>query len=197
MKADDKIVSAGSCTTSCLAPMAYWLNKNFGIKVGTMTTVHAYTGSQAVLDQPRGKKFRNNRAAAVNTIPHSSGAAKAIGLVIPELNGKLSGHAQRVAVPDGSLTELVTIMNKKVSVDDVNNAMKEAAKDNPAFGYTDDPIVSTDIIGSTFGSVFDPSQTEIMEGEDGTQLVKTVAWYDNENGFTCNMIRTLLHFANL
>ena len=113
------------------------------------------------------------------------------------MNGKLSGHAQRVAVPDGSLTELVTIMNKKVSVDDVNNAMKEAAKDNPAFGYTDDPIVSTDIIGSTFGSVFDPSQTEIMEGEDGTQLVKTVAWYDNENGFTCNMIRTLLHFANL
>ena len=197
LKPEDKIVSAGSCTTSCLAPMAYWLNKNFGIKVGTMTTVHAYTGSQAVLDQPRSKKFRNNRAAAVNTIPHSSGAAKAIGLVIPELNGKLSGHAQRVAVPTGSLTELVAILNKKVSVDEVNSAMKKAAENNPAYGYTEDPIVSSDIIGSTFGSVFDPSQTEIMEGEDGTQLVKTVAWYDNENGFTCNMIRTLLHFAEL
>ena len=113
------------------------------------------------------------------------------------MNGKLSGHAQRVAVPTGSLTELVAILNKKVSVDEVNSAMKKAAENNPAYGYTEDPIVSSDIIGSTFGSVFDPSQTEIMEGEDGTQLVKTVAWYDNENGFTCNMIRTLLHFAEL
>ena len=141
--------------------------------------------------------MRNNRTASVNTIPHSSGAAKAIGLVIPELNGKLSGHAQRVGVVDGSLTELVSILDKKVTVDQINDAMKKATAGNDAFGYTEDPIVSSDIIGSTFGSVFDPSQTEIMEGEDGTQLVKTVAWYDNENGFTCNMIRTLLHFAEL
>ncbi|WP_283584360.1 type I glyceraldehyde-3-phosphate dehydrogenase [Limosilactobacillus difficilis] len=197
LKADDKIVSAGSCTTNCLAPMAYFLNKDFGVKVGTMTTIHAYTGTQAVLDQPRGKKMRNNRAAAINTIPHSSGAAKAIGLVIPELNGKLSGHAQRVGVPDGSLTELVAVLNKKVTVDEVNDAMKKAAEGNDAFGYTEDEIVSSDIIGSTYGSVFDPSQTDIMEADDGTQLVKTVAWYDNENGFTCNMIRTLLHFATL
>ena len=197
LKADDKIVSAGSCTTNCLAPMAYFLNKDFGVKVGTMTTIHAYTGTQAVLDQPRGKKMRNNRAAAINTIPHSSGAAKAIGLVIPELNGKLSGHAQRVGVPDGSLTELVAVLNKKVTVDEVNDAMKKATEDNDAFGYTEDEIVSSDIIGSTYGSVFDPSQTDIMEADDGTQLVKTVAWYDNENGFTCNMIRTLLHFATL
>ena len=197
LKADDKIVSAGSCTTNCLAPMAYFLNKDFGVKVGTMTTIHAYTGTQAVLDQPRGKKMRNNRAAAINTIPHSSGAAKAIGLVIPELNGKLSGHAQRVGVPDGSLTELVAVLNKKVTVDEVNDAMKKATEGNDAFGYTEDEIVSSDIIGSTYGSVFDPSQTDIMEADDGTQLVKTVAWYDNENGFTCNMIRTLLHFATL
>lgn len=197
LKADDKIVSAGSCTTSCLAPMAFWENKAFGIKVGTMTTIHAYTGSQSILDQPRGKKFRNNRAAAINTIPHSSGAAKAIGLVIPELNGKLSGHAQRVGVPDGSLTELVAVLNKKVTVDEVNDTMKKASEGNDAFGYTDDPIVSSDIIDSTYGSVFDPSQTEVMEGDDGAQLVKTVAWYDNEYGFTCNMIRTLLHFAQL
>ena len=192
---DDIIVSAGSCTTSCLAPMAKVLNDEFGVKVGTMTTIHAFTSTQAILDGPRGKKMRNNRTASVNTIPHSSGAAKAIGLVIPELNGKLSGHAQRVGVVDGSLTELVSILDKKVTVDQINDAMKKAT--NPAFGYTEDEIVSTDIIGSTYGSVFDPSQTEIMEGDDGSQLVKTVAWYDNEYGFTSNMIRTLLHFANL
>ena len=192
---DDIIVSAGSCTTSCLAPMAKVLNDEFGVKVGTMTTIHAFTSTQAILDGPRGKKMRNNRTASVNTIPHSSGAAKAIGLVIPELNGKLSGHAQRVGVVDGSLTELVSILDKKVTVDQINDAMKKAT--NPAFGYTEDEIVSTDIIGSTYGSVFDPSQTEIMEGDDGSQLVKTVAWYDNEYGFTSNMIRTLLHFATL
>ena len=162
-----------------------------------MTTIHAFTSTQAILDGPRGKKMRNNRTASVNTIPHSSGAAKAIGLVISELNGKLSGHAQRVGVVDGSLTELVSILDKKVTVDQVNDAMKKATDGNDAFGYTEDPIVSTDIIGSTYGSVFDPSQTEIMEGDDGSQLVKTVAWYDNEYGFTSNMIRTLLHFATL
>ena len=196
LDANDKIVSAGSCTTNSLAPMVNALQKEFGIEVGTMTTIHAYTSTQMLLDGPvRGGNFRSARAAAINIIPHSTGAAKAIGLVIPELNGKLSGHAQRVGVVDGSLTELVSILDKKVTVDQINDAMKKAT--NPAFGYTEDEIVSTDIIGSTYGSVFDPSQTEIMEGDDGSQLVKTVAWYDNEYGFTSNMIRTLLHFATL
>ncbi|MCK8625067.1 type I glyceraldehyde-3-phosphate dehydrogenase [Apilactobacillus xinyiensis] len=196
LSADDKIVSAGSCTTSCLAPMAYWLNKDFGLKAGTMTTIHAFTSTQAILDGPRGKKFRNNRTASTNTIPHSSGAAKAIGLVIPELNGHLQGHAQRVGVVDGSLTELVSVLDKKVTAEDINSAMKKHTENNPAFGYTEDPIVSSDIIGDSHGSVFDPEQTEITENGD-TQLVKTVAWYDNEWGFTCNMVRTLLHFATL
>jgi glyceraldehyde-3-phosphate dehydrogenase, type I len=196
LDSDDKIVSAGSCTTNCLAPMAYFLNKDFGIKAGTMTTIHAFTSTQMILDGPRGKKMRNNRTASVNTIPHSTGAAKAIGLVIPELNGKLQGHAQRVAVVDGSLTELVSVMDKKVTVDEINASMKKASDSNDAFGYTEDEIVSSDIIGNTHGSVFDPSQTEVTTVGD-TQLVKTVAWYDNEYGFTSNMIRTLLHFATL
>lgn len=193
---DDKIISAASCTTNCLAPMAYFLNKDFGIKVGTMTTIHAYTASQSVLDGPRGAKARNNRTAAVNTIPHSTGAAKAIGLVIPELEGRLQGHAQRVGIPDGSLTELVVTLNENTSVEEINAKMKEHTQDNPYFGYNDDEIVSTDIIGDTHGSVFDPTQTEVTTwGND--QLVKIVAWYDNEYGFTCNMIRTLLKFAEL
>ncbi|WP_105957077.1 type I glyceraldehyde-3-phosphate dehydrogenase [Apilactobacillus quenuiae] len=196
LNSDDKIVSAGSCTTSCLAPMAYFLNKDFGLKAGTMTTIHAFTSTQAILDGPRGKKFRNNRTASVNTIPHSSGAAKAIGLVIPELNGHLQGHAQRVGVVDGSLTELVSVLDKNVTADEINESMKKYAKDNDAFGYTEDPIVSTDIIDDSHGSVFDTGQTEITANGD-TQLVKTVAWYDNEWGFTCNMVRTLLHFAEL
>lgn len=196
LTADDKIVSAASCTTNCLAPMAYFMNKNFGVKAGTMTTIHAFTSTQMILDGPRGSKMRNNRTASVNTIPHSTGAAKAIGLVVPELNGKLQGHAQRVGVVDGSLTELVTVLDKKVTVEEVNAAMKKATEGNEAFGYTEDEIVSSDIIGSTFGSVFDPSQTEVTTAGD-TQLVKTVAWYDNEYGFTSNMIRTLLHFATL
>ncbi|WP_296112903.1 type I glyceraldehyde-3-phosphate dehydrogenase [uncultured Limosilactobacillus sp.] len=196
LTADDKIVSAASCTTNGLAPMAYFMNKNFGVKAGTMTTIHAFTSTQMILDGPRGSKMRNNRTASVNTIPHSTGAAKAIGLVVPELNGKLQGHAQRVGVVDGSLTELVTVLDKKVTVEEVNEAMKKATEGNEAFGYTEDEIVSSDIIGSTFGSVFDPSQTEVTTAGD-TQLVKTVAWYDNEYGFTSNMIRTLLHFATL
>lgn len=196
LTADDKIVSAASCTTNCLAPMAYFMNKNFGVKAGTMTTIHAFTSTQMILDGPRGSKMRNNRTASVNTIPHSTGAAKAIGLVVPELNGKLQGHAQRVGVVDGSLTELVTVLDKKVTVEEVNAAMKKSTEGNEAFGYTEDEIVSSDIIGSTFGSVFDPSQTEVTTAGD-TQLVKTVAWYDNEYGFTSNMIRTLLHFATL
>ncbi|KRM13579.1 type I glyceraldehyde-3-phosphate dehydrogenase [Paucilactobacillus suebicus] len=196
LDSNDTIVSAGSCTTNCLAPMAYFLNEDFGIKAGTMTTIHAFTSTQMILDGPRGKKMRNNRTASVNTIPHSTGAAKAIGLVIPELNGKLQGHAQRVAVVDGSLTELVSVLDKKVTVDEINAAMKKATEGNDAFGYTEDEIVSSDIIGNTHGSVFDPSQTEVTTAGD-TQLVKTVAWYDNEYGFTSNMVRTLLKFATL
>ena len=192
----DTIVSAGSCTTNCLAPMAYFLNNSFGIEVGTMTTVHAFTSTQMILDGPKGSKMRNNRTASTNTIPHSTGAAKAIGLVIPELNGKLKGHAQRVSVVDGSLTELVTILDKKVTEEDINSAMEKATANNEAFGYTNDEIVSSDIIGSTYGSVFDPSQTEVTTVGD-KQIVKTVAWYDNEYGFTCNMVRTLLKFATL
>ncbi|WP_179394740.1 type I glyceraldehyde-3-phosphate dehydrogenase [Lacticaseibacillus absianus] len=198
LTADDKIVSAGSCTTNCLAPMAYFLNKEFGIEVGTMTTVHAYTSTQMLLDGPvRGGNLRAARSAAVNTIPHSTGAAKAIGIVIPELNGKLQGHAQRVSVVDGSLTELVSILKtKNVTADQINEAIKKHTENNPSFGYNADEVVSSDIIGTTYGSIFDPTQTEVTTAGD-YQLVKTVAWYDNEYGFTCQMIRTLLKFATL
>ncbi|MHA3065676.1 type I glyceraldehyde-3-phosphate dehydrogenase [Lacticaseibacillus saniviri] len=195
---DDVIVSAGSCTTNCLAPMAYFLNQEFGIEVGTMTTVHAYTSTQMLLDGPvRGGNLRAARSAAANTIPHTTGAAKAIGLVIPELQGKLQGHAQRVAVVDGSLTELVSILKtKNVTADQVNEAIKKHTVDNESFGWNEDEIVSSDIIGSTYGSIYDPTQTEVTTAGD-YQLVKTVAWYDNEYGFTCQMVRTLLKFATL
>ncbi|MGF7437691.1 type I glyceraldehyde-3-phosphate dehydrogenase [Lentilactobacillus senioris] len=196
LTSDDVIVSAGSCTTNCLAPMAYFLNQEFGLEVGTMTTVHAFTSTQQILDGPKGKKKRNNRTASTNTIPHSTGAAKAIGLVIPELDGKLQGHAQRVAVVDGSLTELVSILGKEVTAEEVNEAIKKHTVDNPAFGWNEDEIVSSDIIDDSHGSVFDPTQTEVTTAGD-KQLVKTVAWYDNEWGFTCNMVRTLLEFATL
>ena len=197
LTADDKIVSAGSCTTNCLAPMAYFLNQEFGIEVGTMTTIHAYTSTQMLLDGPvRGGNLRAARAAGVNTIPHSTGAAKAIGLVIPELNGKLQGHAQRVGVVDGSLTELVSILGKNVTADEVNAAIKKHTENNESFGYNEDEIVSSDVIGTTFGSIFDPTQTEVTTAGD-KQLVKTVAWYDNEYGFTCQMVRPLLKFATL
>lgn len=192
---NDKIISAGSCTTNCLAPMAYFLNKDFGIKVGTMTTVHAYTSTQMILDGPvKGNNLRAARTAATNIIPHSSGAAKAIGLVIPELNGKLKGHAQRVPVIDGSLTELVSVVAKEVTADEVNEMMKQHTINNPSFGYDDRSIVSSDIINSTFGSIFDPTQTEVTHVGDVT-LVKTVAWYDNEYSFTSQMIRLLVKFA--
>ncbi|MBT8990204.1 type I glyceraldehyde-3-phosphate dehydrogenase, partial [Lactobacillus delbrueckii subsp. bulgaricus] len=195
LTADDTIVSAGSCTTNSLAPMANALNKEFGIQVGTMTTIHAYTATQKVLDGPdRGNNFRNARAAAENIIPHSTGAAKAIGLVLPELNGKLDGHAQRVPVKDGSETELVTILDKKVTAEEVNAAMKKY--ESPSFAYNADQIVSTDVLGMTAGSIFDPTQTQVITAGD-KQLVKTVAWYDNEYSFTCQMVRTLLHFATL
>lgn len=198
LSSDDVIVSAGSCTTNSLAPLAQALSKEFGIEVGTMTTIHAYTATQNVLDGPDRKgNVRNARTAAANTIPHSTGAAKAIGLVLPELQGKLQGHAQRVAVPDGSETELVSIFSKKVKdADEVNNAVKKYTENNPSFGWNADGIVSSDIIGTTFGAVFDPTQTEVTTNGD-SQIVKTVSWYDNEYGFTCQMIRTLLDFASL
>ena len=195
LTADDKIVSAGSCTTNSLAPMVNALQKEFGIEVGTMTTIHAYTSTQMILDGPvRGGNLRAARAAAINIIPHSTGAAKAIGLVIPELNGKLNGHAQRVPVPDGSVTELVTILGKDVTADEVNAAMKKY--ESHSFEYDDNNIVSSDILGRTSGSIFDPTQTMVTPAGD-KQLVKTVAWYDNEYSFTCQMVRTLLHFATL
>ncbi|MBP2057687.1 glyceraldehyde 3-phosphate dehydrogenase [Lactobacillus colini] len=195
LTADDKIVSAGSCTTNSLAPMVNALQKEFGIEVGTMTTIHAYTSTQMILDGPvRGGNFRSARAAAINIIPHSTGAAKAIGLVIPELNGKLNGHAQRVPVPDGSVTELVSILGKKVTADEVNEAMKKY--ESPSFAYEPNDVVSSDIIDMTAGSIFDPTQTMVTTAGD-KQLVKTVAWYDNEWSFTCQMVRTLLHFATL
>ncbi len=193
---NDTIVSVASCTTNCLAPMAKALHDSFGIEVGTMTTIHAYTGTQSLVDGPRGKDLRASRAAAENIIPHTTGAAKAIGLVIPELSGKLKGHAQRVPVKTGSVTELVSILGKKVTAEEVNNALKNATNNNESFGYTDEEIVSSDIIGSHFGSVFDATQTEITAVGD-LQLVKTVAWYDNEYGFVTQLIRTLEKFAKL
>ncbi|MDR0899242.1 MAG: type I glyceraldehyde-3-phosphate dehydrogenase [Lactobacillaceae bacterium] len=197
LTANDNIVSAGSCTTQSLAPMANVLEKEFGMKTGLMLTVHAYTASQSLQDGPKSSNFAKrqaNRDAANNSLPHSSGAAKAIGLVIPELDGKLTGSAIRVPVADGSVTELTAVLKKDVTVDEVNAAMKKYESDS--FGYNGDGLVSSDIIGDTHGTVFDPTQTEITEG-DGQQLVKVAAWYDNEYGFTSNMIRTLLHFAEL
>ncbi|CAM3054020.1 MULTISPECIES: type I glyceraldehyde-3-phosphate dehydrogenase [Streptococcus] len=192
----ETVISAGSCTTNCLAPMADTLNKAFGLKVGTMTTIHGYTGDQMTLDGPhRGGDFRRARAAAENIIPNSTGAAKAIGLVIPELNGKLKGHAQRVPVPTGSLTELVSVLDKKVTEEEVNEAMKAATTES--YGFTTDQIVSSDIVGMSFGSLFDATQTEITEAEDGTQLVKTVSWYDNEMSYTSQLVRTLEYFAKI
>ncbi len=196
MDASDKLLSVASCTTNCLAPMAKALNDSFGIRVGTMTTIHAYTGTQALVDGPRGKNLRASRAAAENIIPHTTGAAKAIGLVIPALSGKLKGHAQRVPVKTGSVTELVSILDKKVTVDEINAALKKATENNDAFGYTDEELVSGDIIGSHFGSVFDATQTEVTETGE-LQLVKTVAWYDNEYGFVTQLVRVLDKYARL
>lgn len=191
----ETVISGASCTTNCLAPMAKVLNDKFGLVAGQMSTIHAYTGTQAIVDTPSKKKdLRSGRAAAVNTIPASTGAAKAVGKVLPEVDGKLDGTALRVAVPTGSVTELYSILEKEVTVEEVNAAMKEASSD--AFVYNTDPIVSTDIIGYPAGSVFDSTLTKIVES-NGQQLVKTVAWYDNEMGYTSNLIRTLEYFANL
>lgn len=192
---EDTIVSTGSCTTGSLAAMVKFLDEKWGIENGLMTTIHAYTASQALMDGPA-KKLRNGRAAAVNTIEHSTGAAKAIGLVVPSVDGKIKGHAQRIALPAGSVTELTTTLREHVTVDEINEAFKERFSDDPTYGYNADSIVSSDIIGDTHGGVFDPTQTDVVDA--GTkQLVRTVAFYDNEYGFTSNMIRTLLHFAEL
>ncbi len=194
---DDKIISAASCTTNCLAPMASTLNKLAEIKSGIMTTVHAFTGDQMVLDGPHRKgDLRRARAAAVNIVPNSTGAAKAIGLVIPELNGKLIGSAQRVPVPTGSTTILVAVCKGNVTVDSVNAAMKAASSDS--FGYTEEQLVSSDIIGITYGSLFDATQTMVkyMPETDETQ-VQVVSWYDNENSYTSQMVRTIKYFAEL
>ena len=184
----EEIISAASCTTNCLAPLAKVMHDNFTIKYGTMTTIHAYTNDQNTLDSPHRKgDLRRARAAAENIVPNSTGAAKAIGLVIPELAGKLDGSAQRVPVPTGSLVELVCVLDKKVTKEEVNAAMKAASNDT--LGYTEDEIVSSDVIGIRYGSLFDATQTKIVETEEG-QLVKVVSWYDNEMSYTCQMIRT-------
>ena len=191
----ETVISAASCTTNCLAPMAKVLQDKFGIEVGSMTTIHAYTGDQNTLDAPHRKgDFRRARAAAENIVPNTTGAAKAIGLVIPELAGKLDGAAQRVPVPTGSLTELITVLNKKVTKDEVNAAMKAAT--NESFGYTEEPLVSSDIVGIHFGSLFDATQTKVIESGD-KQLVKTVSWYDNEMSYTAQLVRTLKYFVEL
>ena len=192
LKPEDTIISAASCTTNCLAPMAKALNDLAGIKSGIMSTIHAYTGDQMILDGPQRKgDLRRSRAGAINIVPNSTGAAKAIGLVIPELNGKLIGSAQRVPTPTGSTTILVATVEKSVTKDEINAAMKAAATES--FGYNEDEIVSSDIVGSTFGSIFDATQT--MVGEDN--LVQVVSWYDNENSYTSQMVRTIKYFSEL
>ena len=189
----ETVISAASCTTNCLAPMAAVLQKEFGVVEGLMTTIHAYTGDQNTLDAPHRKgDLRRARAAALNIVPNSTGAAKAIGLVIPELNGKLDGSAQRVPVATGSLTELVSVLERPVTKEEINAAMKAAA--NESYGYTEDQIVSSDVVGIEYGSLFDATQTRVMTVGD-KQLVKTVAWYDNEMSYTCQLVRTLEYFA--
>ena len=196
LTAEDNVISAASCTTNCLAPMAKALNDLAPIQSGIMTTVHAYTGDQMTLDGPQRKgDLRRSRAAAVNIVPNSTGAAKAIGLVIPELNGKLIGSAQRVPTPTGSTTILVAVVKGKVTVDEINAAMKAAA--NESYGYNEDEIVSSDIIGITYGSLFDATQTMAIAMEDGNTQVQVVSWYDNENSYTSQMVRTIKYFSEL
>src|ERR671921_262549 len=191
----EDIISCASCTTNCLAPMAKVLNEKYGIQAGFMTTIHAYTNDQNTLDAPHPKgDLRRARAAAQNIVPNSTGAAKAIGLVLPELKGKLDGSAQRVPVITGSLTELVSVLNKPVTIEEVNAAMK--AGSNESFGYTEDEIVSSDIIGINYGSLFDATQTKVMNMGD-KQLVKTVSWYDNEMSYVSQLVRTVKYFAGL
>jgi glyceraldehyde 3-phosphate dehydrogenase len=196
LKASDTVISAASCTTNCLAPMAQALHKLAAIKSGIMSTIHAYTGDQMTLDGPqRNGDLRRSRAAAVNIVPNSTGAAKAIGLVIPELLGKLIGSAQRVPVPTGSTTILIAVVDGKVTVDEVNAAMKAAATES--FGYTEEQLVSSDIVGIRYGSLFDATQTMVSPLDDGTTQVQVVSWYDNENSYTSQMVRTIKYFAEL
>ena len=197
LKAEDKIISAASCTTNCLAPMAKALNDYAPIQSGIMSTIHAYTGDQMVLDGPHRKgDLRRARAAAVNIVPNSTGAAKAIGLVIPELNGKLIGSAQRVPVPTGSTTILVAVVKgENVTKEGINAAMNAAA--SQSFGYTEEPLVSSDIIGITYGSLFDATQTMVSDMGNGLYQVQVVSWYDNENSYTSQMVRTIKYFAEL
>ncbi|RDU24273.1 type I glyceraldehyde-3-phosphate dehydrogenase [Anaerosacchariphilus polymeriproducens] len=196
LKASDTIISAASCTTNCLAPMAKALNDLAPIKSGIMSTIHAYTGDQMILDGPQRKgDLRRSRAGAINIVPNSTGAAKAIGLVIPELNGKLIGSAQRVPTPTGSTTILISVVEGKVTVDQVNEAMKKA--ETESFGYNTDEIVSSDVIGMLYGSLFDATQTMVSDCGDGTTQVQTVSWYDNENSYVSQMVRTIKYFAEL
>ena len=196
LKASDTVISAASCTTNCLAPMAQALNDLAKIKSGIMSTIHAYTGDQMVLDGPQRKgDLRRSRAAAVNIVPNSTGAAKAIGLVIPELKGKLIGSAQRVPTPTGSTTILVAVVKGSVTKDQINAAMKAAATES--FGYTEEELVSSDIIGIKFGSLFDATQTMVSPLDNGDTQVQVVSWYDNENSYTSQMVRTIKYFAEL
>ena len=196
LTAEDKIISAASCTTNCLAPMAKALNDCAKIQSGIMCTIHAYTGDQMTLDGPQRKgDKRRSRAAAVNIVPNSTGAAKAIGLVIPELNGKLIGAAQRVPTPTGSTTILTAVVEGTVTKEQINDAMKAAS--NESFGYNTDEIVSSDIIGMTYGSLFDATQTMVLPLDNGTTQVQVVSWYDNENSYTSQMVRTIKHFGSL
>ena len=196
LKPEDTVISAASCTTNCLAPMAKALNDFAPIQSGIMCTIHAYTGDQMILDGPQRKgDLRRSRAGACNIVPNSTGAAKAIGLVIPELNGKLIGAAQRVPTPTGSTTILNAVVSKKVTVDEVNAAMKAAATES--FGYNEELIVSSDIVGMRFGSLFDATQTMVNELPNGGCQVQVVSWYDNENSYTSQMVRTIKYFAEL
>ena len=192
---DDKIISAASCTTNCLAPMAQALNKAYPIQSGIMSTIHAYTGDQMILDGPQRKgDLRRSRAGAQNIVPNSTGAAKAIGLVIPELKGKLIGSAQRVPTPTGSTTLLFAVVKgKDITKDSINAVMKAAA--NESFGYNEDEIVSSDVIGMKFGSLFDATQTMVSKIDDDTYQVEVVSWYDNENSYTSQLVRTIKYFA--
>lgn len=193
---DDKVISAASCTTNCLAPMAKALNDAYPIQSGIMCTIHAYTGDQMTLDGPQRKgDKRRSRAAAINIVPNSTGAAKAIGLVIPELNGKLIGSAQRVPTPTGSTTILTAVVKGQPTKESVNAAMKAAA--NESFGYNTDEIVSSDIVGMKFGSLFDATQTMVLPIDENTAEVQVVSWYDNENSYTSQMVRTIKHFGKL
>ena len=191
----ETIISCASCTTNCLAPMAKVLNDNFGIVTGIMSTIHAYTNDQNTLDAPHPKgDLRRARAAAANIVPNSTGAAKAIGLVLPELKGKLDGGAQRIPVITGSVTELYSILEKPATAEAINAAMKAAS--NESFGYTEDEIVSSDVVGIHYGSLFDATQTKVMTVGD-KQMVKTVSWYDNEMSYVSQLVRTVKHFAGL